>query len=561
MKIHLHASVFFESWSYANGETGIGGSEIHQIELAWRLARRGYEVISYAPIPKDCDPKWRGTTWKHFKDADYSEPGLWVIYRNPEFLDKFGEPENRPGQTVVFMAQDEHYGDQLTPKRIAKLDKYCVLTAEHYKLMLKMHPFLKDKLWITGNYGSKTDLIREIEAEGMPERNPKKLIYTSSPDRGLMPLLWIFSRARERVPDLELHIFYGFDNIDKLIDFHPHFSQFKTFKEEAQRLMNRPGVFWHGRIGQKKLYRELMSAGLWVYPCQMFETYCISVCEAQACGAIPITRAYGGLADNTRHGILLDGDPKVDRLTQCRFAWELINLASDAEAQEAIRKEMMPDARHWFNWERAVDQWSNFIEGNGLKWFAQFQFQRRYMAGKTLNLGCGNDPLDLKAEGVVNLDVTDEWPEGFLPRKCPVDVVADAREALPFEKEFDSVILGEVLEHLSEGDGIEILKNCRKVLKPGGRLVITVPNDSGRPHENQHKSVDPQAMFHDGASAFHDRAIKQADIYRMVHAAGLFVDVYQPIDYNNYEGHGLVCSAIDDDVIHINESWTNALPK
>jgi len=49
--------------------------------------------------------------------------------------------------------------------------------------------------------------------------------------------------------------------------------------------------------------------------------------------------------------------------------------------------------------------------------------------------------------------------------------------ALPFkDKFFDKVLLSEVLEHLEDED--KALQEIRRVLKPGGRLIITVPNES-----------------------------------------------------------------------------------
>jgi SAM-dependent methyltransferase len=52
--------------------------------------------------------------------------------------------------------------------------------------------------------------------------------------------------------------------------------------------------------------------------------------------------------------------------------------------------------------------------------------------------------------------------------------VADAR-SLPFaDRSVDGVILGEFLEHQS--DALPFLRECSRVLKPGGQLLITTPN-------------------------------------------------------------------------------------
>jgi len=54
-------------------------------------------------------------------------------------------------------------------------------------------------------------------------------------------------------------------------------------------------------------------------------------------------------------------------------------------------------------------------------------------------------------------------------------VQADLMKSLPFKSQkFDKAIMSEVAEHLP--DDVQGLKEVRKVLKKGGRLVLTVPN-------------------------------------------------------------------------------------
>ncbi len=52
--------------------------------------------------------------------------------------------------------------------------------------------------------------------------------------------------------------------------------------------------------------------------------------------------------------------------------------------------------------------------------------------------------------------------------------VASVEQPLRLERRFDLVIAGEILEHLSYPAAC--LRNVREVLRPGGELIITVPN-------------------------------------------------------------------------------------
>lgn len=44
------------------------------------------------------------------------------------------------------------------------------------------------------------------------------------------------------------------------------------------------------------------------------------------------------------------------------------------------------------------------------------------------------------------------------------------------DREFDLIVLAEVIEHLELGDGIDLLKKLRHLLLPGGRIVVSTPN-------------------------------------------------------------------------------------
>lgn len=95
---------------------------------------------------------------------------------------------------------------------------------------------------------------------------------------------------------------------------------------------------------------------------------------------------------------------------------------------------------------------------------------------RVADLGCGGQKTIPEAVGV------DEVPNG---ERIPMlleghnisqaDVVADATKTLPFEDSyFDTVIARHILEHIP--DPITAIREWGRILRPGGRLIIAVPN-------------------------------------------------------------------------------------
>lgn len=538
MTFFFYSPVHFEDWDWRNSvEKGIGGSETSHVEMAWRLAQRGHKVICYAPIPKDCPRKWRGTSWHRFEDADFWQDGVWILYRCPEVLDKFGP--RRPEQPRWLMCQDEDYGHRWTPDRADKIDWILAISGEHQQRLRHSHPELASKIVRTSN-GIKMDLIREVEAK-LPARNPKKLIYASSPDRGLLRLLHIFSRAQEQVPNLELHAFYGFNNIDKLMKTYRWMGQEKH--RIVARLKSVKGVVWRGRVSQQELYREWLTAGIWCYPTNFFETSCITSMEAQALGAIPLTRPYGALRDNVMHGIVLSGDAD-DPLVQARYAGEIIRLAQEDGLQDRIRPQMMADARGRFNWERWVDQWEAVAEHYG-RWdwapMVQYAFQHRHARGKILNIGCAEDVSAFASRGATNIDIHARHPLTGLPTAA--HILADARD-LPkgLYEGFDTVILGDILEHFTPDDAVLALQQARLALRSGGRIVISCPDDARAP-KAQHPHLEGDEEYLPGVSAFHLHSINRETLTDWLVQAGLQPTIWQELDYTHFVGHGIVAHA------------------
>jgi glycosyltransferase involved in cell wall biosynthesis len=352
VNFYFYTNVAFEDWDYDNSiKEGIGGSETSIVEMSWRLAKRGNKVTVYAPIKKTTVSPWRNVEWKRFEEATFKEKGVWILYRCPEVIDKF--LPRKKGQQVWLLWQDWDY-PTLTKKRIKGVDKMITLCKSHGRYMMDRYPDIpREKVWLSSN-GIKLDLIEQIEKKNI-KRDPFRVMYASSPDRGLLYALRVIKKAREFEPRINFHAFYGFNNLDKLIKGKPD-SPLAKNKAEVLKLLKQKNVFFHGRIPQPQLMEEWFKSGVYLYITNFFETSHISGMEAQAIGAVPIFSPIYAQGENIQHGIGVEGNAD-DPMTIASAAAELVRLVLINNLADSMRPAMKQWARNRFNWECFVTQW------------------------------------------------------------------------------------------------------------------------------------------------------------------------------------------------------------
>jgi SAM-dependent methyltransferase len=103
-------------------------------------------------------------------------------------------------------------------------------------------------------------------------------------------------------------------------------------------------------------------------------------------------------------------------------------------------------------------------------------YTKKYIKGDIIgDFGCGHRKTIKDSIGVDLIPGGEEIPNIY--EKSQADVVADITKPLPFDDNyFDTIISRHSLEHCI--DILSTLKNWIKVLKPGGRLIIAVPDES-----------------------------------------------------------------------------------
>ena len=160
-------------------------------------------------------------------------------------------------------------------------DKLLCLTEFHKHYVQTLQKIPDDKINVFRN--GIDPKLWQYSVTGKPTKNPYKVIFSSSPDRGMDRVIRIVKRAREISGlDLELHLFYGFDNMRK--------SGMGAVADKFEAMINENKAFvkYHGNVNKQTLIDHFMESAVWLYPANFIETFCITALESLASKCYPI---------------------------------------------------------------------------------------------------------------------------------------------------------------------------------------------------------------------------------------------------------------------------------
>lgn len=171
------------------------------------------------------------------------------------------------------------------------------------------------------------------------EKIPYRFIYSSYPDRGLVYLMEIIPKIKEKYPETTLYLFVNKDLIDN---------------ETMKIIESLDYVFLNGRVSQEELSNEFLKSDIWLYPTNFPETYCITALEAMASKCLVATVNYCGLGNIVYgKGIVCD-TPIKDNLD------ELITKLFFVLERPNLKKHFIDTAYKWAinqTYEKLTEEW------------------------------------------------------------------------------------------------------------------------------------------------------------------------------------------------------------
>ena len=184
-----------------------------------------------------------------------------------------------------------------------------------------------------------------------------RLIYTSTPQRGLNILVPVFEKLAEKYPNIHLDVFssykiYGWDDADK------------QFEPLYERCRNHPQITYHGHQPNEVVREALQKAHIFAYPCTWTECNSRSLIEAMSAGCLAVHPNWGGLTD-TSGGLTFQYHGSEDLNVHAQIfinALEnAINVVNKDEVQSYLKfVKSYADTR--YNWTKITQQWTELLK-------------------------------------------------------------------------------------------------------------------------------------------------------------------------------------------------------
>ncbi len=318
-------------------EKGIGGSETAACEMAlWLNSITGHNVVIFNPRGER--KNYGGVEFRPSAEApEYfrdNKPLLHIAWRHSTVFSD--DPMYVWCHDLTFPGIEQ-----------MKFTKIMALSEFHRGFLKGMAGVDDQKIMVTANG------IEPNRFKAKKEKEFGKIIYSSSPDRGLDKAILVMDEVVKEFPEAKLHVFYGFDNMIKMG------SQAEVDRLTAM-INSRPHVVFHGNIDQKRLTEEFMTSCVWLYPTNFLETYCITAIEAICCGTYPVVRSYGALPDTLDRAAakgmakLIDSDID-DADFVSRFSQEVVSALKN-KSWESVNVDPQE-----YSWENVARSWVDYF--------------------------------------------------------------------------------------------------------------------------------------------------------------------------------------------------------
>jgi len=360
---------------------GIGGSETWVIEMARYIQKSGhFQVYVFCNCSKE--ETFEEVEYLHLRNylsfcVEY-DIHTCIVSRYSEYLPATFEST---AENVYLILHDLGPTGVVIPIH-KKLKKVFCLSEWHVGYFTERFPALKH-LTMALSYGCDMNNF-DIQKDYTIQKNQYQFIYSSFPNRGLLPLLEMWPSILHKQPVASLHIFSDVDG-EWVNQVAPETMQ--KIKDLLSKYKEKGGlnITYHGWVSKDVLAKAWKTSDFWLYPCTFMETFCLTALEAAISKTMVITSDLAALKNNVgNRGILIPGNPET-------WEWKndaLIQLFDIMDNKEKINHYVSSnyDWAKRLTWENQANLFMSLIPNKHVGSFVDSSFVERKMEIKENNV-------------------------------------------------------------------------------------------------------------------------------------------------------------------------------
>lgn len=185
--------------------------------------------------------------------------------------------------------------------------------------------------------------------------NGVRLVYTSTPHRGLNVLLASFEELAKRHDDVSLDVFssfglYGWEDRDK------------DFEALFQACRDHPKINYHGAQPNEVIRETLQDCHIFAYPSTWVETSCLCLMEAMSADLVCVHSNLGALYETAANWTIMYPFNE-DLQSHAATFLNALEIARDAvlrrSSNEPSSQKMYSDL--FYNWDSRGPQWNALL--------------------------------------------------------------------------------------------------------------------------------------------------------------------------------------------------------
>ena len=375
----FHADGGFNKWSGSSILTiGVGGSETYIIEMARHIQRSGlFDVYVFCNCAEE--ELFEGVVYKPLNDY-YSF--INTNYIHSCIVSRFSEylPVTFKGWTEnVYLVIHDLTPSGIVIPRDKKLKKIFCLTEWHVDYFTQIFPALKN-ITVPFYYGID---FQKFKNDTITLKQQHKFIYSSFPNRGLLPLLQMWPKIHEFQPLASLHIYCDVNGkwVNEVQG--DMMTQIKELMRSYNAEEHNMNIYYHGWVNKQTLANAWLTSDVWFYPCTFMETFCLTALEAALTKTLVITNHLAALQNTVgNRGAIINGDPMSHEWQETA----LINIKHYLSPENSALKTALIERNYeWastLSWEnRAVKMLEQYILPERLEYKGMYNWTNDLPAG------------------------------------------------------------------------------------------------------------------------------------------------------------------------------------